>query len=109
MMAKSGQERRSKHGSRRVRRWDDADGRRSLWARSCSLPLMPQVTLPAVYSLSTADGPPPDRSGRRHEMKLPKTGRPRPEVMAALKDTMRNDGRWDEGRTFFLVYGVDED
>ncbi|CAN5197512.1 aspartate aminotransferase family protein [soil metagenome] len=42
-------------------------------------------------------------------MALPKTGRSRSDVMDALRESMRKDGRWDQGRTFFLVYGVDED
>jgi glutamate/tyrosine decarboxylase-like PLP-dependent enzyme len=29
--------------------------------------------------------------------------------MDELRAAMRDDGRWDQGRTFYLVYGVDED
>lgn len=42
-------------------------------------------------------------------MKLPNASKSRQDVMKALRDSMKDDGRWDEGRTFFLVYGVDED
>lgn len=39
-------------------------------------------------------------------MKLPSTGKARSEVMALLRDAMADDARWDEGRTFSLVYGA---
>ena len=42
-------------------------------------------------------------------MKLPSSGKSRQQVMQELRASMQKDGRWEDGRTFFLVYGVDED
>lgn len=42
-------------------------------------------------------------------MRLPRTGSSRAEVMDRLRESMREDAPWDRGRTFFLVYGVDEE
>lgn len=42
-------------------------------------------------------------------MKLPPKGRSRAEIMGLLKDAMRDDAPWDKGKTFFLVYGVDDE
>ena len=42
-------------------------------------------------------------------MELPERGRSRREVIDLLRDSMRDDARWDQGRTFYLVYGVDDD
>ncbi|MGE0212063.1 MAG: aminotransferase class V-fold PLP-dependent enzyme [Parvibaculaceae bacterium] len=41
-------------------------------------------------------------------MKLPSNGKSHQDVMRALHASMQKDGRWEDGRTFFLVYGVDE-
>lgn len=42
-------------------------------------------------------------------MTLPVKGRPRADIMGDLRAALENDGRWEEGRTFYLVYGVDDD
>jgi glutamate/tyrosine decarboxylase-like PLP-dependent enzyme len=40
---------------------------------------------------------------------LPKRGRSRREVLDLLRESMKDDAPWDQGRTFYLVYGVDGD
>jgi sphinganine-1-phosphate aldolase len=42
-------------------------------------------------------------------MELPKNGRSRHEVIELLREATRDDLAWDRGRTFYLVYGVDDD
>lgn len=42
-------------------------------------------------------------------MPLPLQGRPRAELLNELRTKKENDGRWEDGRTFYLVYGVDDD
>ncbi len=41
-------------------------------------------------------------------MKLPRSGMPQAEIMRRLREAMADDAPWDKGRTFLLVYGVDE-
>jgi len=42
-------------------------------------------------------------------MKLPRSGMSRKDIMARLRKAMTHDAPWDKGKTFFLVYGVDEE
>lgn len=42
-------------------------------------------------------------------MSLPLEGRPRVELLKDLRAAKEHDGRWEDGRTFYLVYGVDDD
>jgi glutamate/tyrosine decarboxylase-like PLP-dependent enzyme len=42
-------------------------------------------------------------------MGLPKSGSTRAEVINSLRRAMKDDAPWDQGKTFFLVYGVDAD
>lgn len=42
-------------------------------------------------------------------MSMPLKGRPRADIMQDLRDAQAGDGRWEDGRTFYLVYGVDDD
>jgi glutamate/tyrosine decarboxylase-like PLP-dependent enzyme len=42
-------------------------------------------------------------------VELPKRGRSRREVIDLLREAMKDDAPWDQGRTFYLVYGVDDD
>jgi glutamate/tyrosine decarboxylase-like PLP-dependent enzyme len=42
-------------------------------------------------------------------MQLPRSGMSRQDIMARLKREMAEDAPWDKGKTFFLVYGVDDD
>ena len=42
-------------------------------------------------------------------MGLPKSASTRAEVMDRLRRAMKDDAPWDQGKTFYLVYGVDDD
>jgi glutamate/tyrosine decarboxylase-like PLP-dependent enzyme len=42
-------------------------------------------------------------------MRLARQGRSREALMETLRETMRGDAPWNEGKTFLLVYGVDDD